>query len=320
MISFRHATLAATAAVLATGCARWAPPPPEPSRAPETVVFRFLHDGPEGAEAALVGRLNEDKSLHAILSLPETRRRDGALLDPRSVTVTWNGRELPIYTYYKAPNVALLFVLPGMEIFVEEPEGTLRVEASLLGERSRGLLHESPLTFTSDDMEARAEAAAARLGQGLLFRNAEGEPIEGAWIFGQRREDLVARTGAEGTVLLDAPARSTAPIHYAWSGDHWTERFDPVYQSTVTLIPRTDSRTATLTLRPTCPAGDRVEEGLLLVGDDYFHHWVWGQRARLDLPPQPDVPALLLAPGFEKLPSTVDTLAAEGRVTLQPLD
>lgn len=305
--------------LLAAGCSHLPFTPPEPSRAPEEIVFRFLHDHPDGEAAALARRLGEDKSLHAILSLPETRRVDGALLDPDSVIATWNGRPLPAHMYYKAPTVGLFFILPGDDILAAEPEGILRVEASLLGERSRGVLFGARVFLTGADLENRGAAAGARRGQQLRLEGGDGGPVEGAWIFGQRREDLVARTDARGIVLLDAPARSSAPIHYAWADGYWTERFDPVRRSAVTMTPRRDARRVSVTLRPEGPDGGRVEEGLLLVGDDYFHHWTWGRSGRLRVPVE-DVPALLLAPGYEKYTTTIDAIAEDGTVTLTPLD
>lgn len=304
---------------LSAGCARVdiREEPPEPSRAAEHVHVHWIHEPPNDPSEALRLRVQKDKSFHALLTIAGAGERGGVLLDPRSVYVTWNGEAVPFQVYYKSVGSALVFVMPNEEIFAEVPMGYLRIYGSLLGEKSTTQLGEVPILFDGTDFEMQQVARNNRRGERIQVLDESGSSIEGAWLFGQRREDLVTRSNERGFFLLDAPGRSTAITHYAWSDSHWTLPFDPVHERRLTLQSRDSSKTIDLDFVLRSTDGEAIDNALLLVSDDQYHHWENRGPLTIPVPDREGVDILVLAPGHAVRRLPIDQFLDGSEILLQ---
>lgn len=309
----RASLLLIATALLFGGCAkpRVTEEPSGPSRAPDLVNVNWTHSMGNEPAQALRQRLREDKSFHGLL-LIDSREN---LLDPRSVRVTWEGEPIDSFVYYKTPGSALLFILPDQEPFREHSIGYLKIHGAMLGENRTGVIEEVPLLFSPEDFEEMKVAREARGGERIRVVDHNGTPIEGAWLFGQRREDLVTRSTSDGFFQLDAPSRSSSPIHYTWANGFWTHPFDPVHERQVALQPRADSTTLELDFVLKSTDGVRIDNALLLVGDDLFLHWQ-GTAIRSTMPEYREVGVLIMAPGHSQRLLSIEDLQNGATVEL----
>ncbi|MCC5875294.1 MAG: hypothetical protein JJU11_03645 [Candidatus Sumerlaeia bacterium] len=309
----RTSLLVGAVALLAGGCAkpRVQEEPVVPSTAPDRVNVTWIHVPGDDPATALRNRLREDKSFHGLLLIDTGEN----LLDPRSVRLTWEGEPIDHFVYYKSPGSALLFVLPDQEPFRQQTVGYLKIHGAMLGENRTAVIQEFPLLFSDDDFEEQETARKNRGGERIQVVNPERRPIEGAWLFGQRREDLVTRSDEGGMFQLDAPSRSSSPIHYAWADGFWTHAFDPVHERRVTLLPRLDATNVELDFTLTSPDGERIDSALLLVADDTYLHWR-GSAMNTSIPADRDAKVLIMAPGHSQRLLDINELTDGNKVEL----
>lgn len=263
-----------------------------------------LEDG-ETSET-LKRRFLEGQNLQLMLVLPEANEAEGRLLDPRSVSVYWGRTRLPHFVYYRTPAMGLIFALLEPDAVSREKDSGLVVFAGLTpaqpGERPFRLA--LPLSFEAEETDALARAHARRQGRPVSVRGPDGTPLHGAYVFGQRRGDMLARANSNGTVWLDRPARGTASPHHAWASGYWTLPFDPVSSQTLTLTPR-GANPATKQLETTIRLdGHDTLPPIVLIAANYTDYYIseYGEPVMISVPEHwEDIPLILFAPGSAPL-------------------
>jgi len=262
-------------------------------------------------------RLARHQSIHALIQVPEGKEPGGPLLDPNSVVVELDGRPLETYLLYRNPSVALVFATVGDD---RPTTGTeLSITARFVDEADMAAGWRLPLSFTPDQL-ARLSTEPIRTGRTIRVLDEAGNPMAGALVFGQRREDLFARTDADGNVVLDAPTRNSFETHFAWSPGTWVTRFDAIREPEPRLVPRegnSTSRKVRLDLRDA--EGNAIPDAWLLVNDADWVRYRAGKSVRLPL--RTDRANLLnvIAPGFQVKAIEFDKKPAEKRLTLERL-
>lgn len=217
----------------------------------------------------IVAAFASGRVTQALVSIPEAQNPGGRMLDPNSVRVQWNGRNLETFVYYKVPQLALLFVLHDEDLLRSESQGILTMEAGFLGEQEMAAGWQLPVTITDEAFTSRT-MALERGGRAVRIVDPEGEPVESARLFGQRRADMLSAANAEGIVYLDAASRNTPGDHYAFAEGYWTTGFDPITTPEVVLHPRTEETTRRVQVRLESTEEPLPEQVLLLVENTYY--------------------------------------------------
>lgn len=309
-----------TMAVVAAGCARGpAPDPPLEPLSPASgriEVVLMVGDNQTPTEY-LNARLGQGRNWQAMVMAPTSGDTPPRLLDPGSFTVRWNGRPITHHLYYKMPQGALLFIMPDHALLAAEPRGELIVAGRLLGDAAREAALRMVVEIDTAAAMAAPAAEAAKRGDRIRIVDTQGNPVPGALVFGQRREDLLARTNAQGIATLDAPTRNSAAPHYAWARGTWATRFDPVDSPTVTLLPIAASPETVVTLNTQCEDGGTVEGGLLLVGDTIYYEWRQGETFTIRRPPSTAGNALILTATHFAGNVPIESLETGATVTLR---
>ncbi len=271
---------------------------------------------------ALKRRLLRGLNIQILVEVPSARRMDGNLLDPGSVAIEWAGKPLPHHVFYKRPDMALVFALFDPALLEEIPQGELTATAGLVGEEEMAAGWRLPLSFTPEEVSTAREAHEARGpgGSGWRVRMLDpgGQPVGGAWMFGQRREDLLAMSGDNGVVLLDAENRNAPGPHYAWSPRHWTTEFDPIREPRVTVIPRTAATSRDVDLEVRRADGVPPSRSVVLI--DNNHYGVYTDVAETVTVRRESATSLLvLSPGHEVGTAVVAPGEDSVAVLLEPL-
>ncbi len=239
----------------------------EPTPENSDLQIRLLVDHSLPAPEALRERMLTGQNLQALAVIQSGENGSGRLLDPDSFSANWGDTPLPTFVYYKNPATALVFALPDISIIANEPESELSMTAKLIGDEEISAGWRLPISLTKEDVDTIRDRQKNMAGRTVLVTDSEtGNPIKGAWVFGQRRGDLVTRSRDDGRALLTAPTRNAAGPHYAWADNYWTTDFDPVSSRTVPLIPMGDSLFETeVTIKS--PTGEVVDEAVLFIGN-----------------------------------------------------
>lgn len=230
-------------------------------------LFSILKGDNQPSSGTLRQRFIQGKNFQAIAPIEA-----GKLLDPRTVETRWNGRPIPHYLFYKTPEVALLFMLPDGEIS-QAGEGRLTISASLLN-GPKAAAESVSVHIREGDIALRASAREALQGRRITVTSLEGEPIAGAFVFGQRRSDLLTGTDERGVALMDSPERSAGRAHIAWKEGYWPVFFDPLMNAAPKLAPIAAGAKGTTFPYPILNhAGEEITDGLILIGADLFIRW-----------------------------------------------
>jgi len=247
-------------------------------------------------------RLMEGKNLQAMIIVPQGQDVGGPLLDPASVSVTWNGKRQQHHLVYKAPSLALLFARVDDQVLAEQNE--LSVTARLIGSDPKAEVDAGwvlPITFSPAEIE-RIQQAPEPQGRTVLIQAPSRKPIPGAYLLGQRREDVWALANDAGTVTLTAPTRNTMEIHYAGAPGYWTTPFDPVVSRTITLQPiplKAKPEKVRLDLRDA--DGERIRNALLLVNEREYVPLLKGKTPRALLKKDGTDEVVVVAAGYRPL-------------------
>lgn len=281
-----------------------------PARAEETLnrdmnIVIVQEDGSPADR--IVSAFANARVTQALVSIPEAQNPGGRMLDPNSVRVQWNGKELETFVYYKVPQLALLFVLHDEDLLRDEAEGLLTMEAGFLGEEEMAAGWQLPVTITDEAFTSRT-IALERGGRAVRIADADGQPIANARLFGQRRADMLAAANAEGIVYLDAASRNTPGDHYAFAEGYWTTGFDPITTPEVVLHPRTEESTRRVQVRFNADEEAAPEKALLLVDNTYYTTLENGEGT-VELLAFREGEVLLLLPG--RLPLRAVSVAGE---------
>lgn len=261
---------------------------------PPEVVVRWLPA--EGGDAGDVvrDRIEKGKNLQALVLIPESATPGGPLLDPADVRVSWNGELLEHYTLFKRPDLALVFALPTID------EDALRTTSTLslsLPFYQNGDRHE---------VESATSVPAGNVGEldnqsfrrRLRIYGQDGEQLAGAYLFGQRREDLFTRADDNGRVVLDAPTRNAASPHIVWTESHWPVAFDPITSRTITLQYKQPEITREITVSVTGPNGEPVPNAILLSNHVEYTRFS-GEPVTIEIPTIYPTPLYVVAPGYK---------------------
>jgi hypothetical protein len=274
-------------------------------------------DGP--TTASLKQRLLGGKNFQAMILLPDARGRNSPLLDPHTVSVKWCGAPRPAYVYYRVPALALVFALLDADTLIANPAGNLEVTAALVSADKQSVHEVFPLQFSAAEIEQLRLAQESLSGRPIKVLNQSGDGVAGAFVFGQRRSDILTRTDAAGAATLDVPSRSSSPTHHAWHPEYFAARFDPLTSTTITLTARRDAATTfTITARPVAPDGAAVRDAILIVNYVDYYVWPTNDVVRISAPRDRDVQLTILAAGFAPTAIKLSAALTAEKIVLEP--
>ena len=255
------------------------------------------------------------RTLQAIATIPAAASPGGPLLNPASVRVNWNERSLDTFVYYKQPHVAVLFTLLPVDTFEDDPNGKLTMEASFIGAEGPAAGWQLPIVIP-DEAFTSATLSQRRPGRVQKLLDQEGEPADGAFLFGQRRSDLYARADDAGVVILDATNRNTPDRHYAWGAQTWTTAFDPVSSPTITLMRRDPADARPVSVALVDEQGNPVSKALLMIDNrDYVVYT--GDTVTVEAPTSGPLEVLAIAAGHSVAKRVVEPVESTVSITLR---
>lgn len=264
----------------------------------------MLEPGLSAAEG-LRARLHRGLNVQAIVSIPGAMKPGGTLLDPNAVSIRWNEEELPLYVHYKAPQTALLFALLPLATIEKEPTGELSVSARLLGSTDIDAGWRIPLTLTSDDLTTITLAREKRIGRAVTLLDEDSSPLEDAFLFGQRRLDLLGQSDANGIVMLDSFTRNDSEPHHAWSPGHWTRSFDPISTTTLTLARKDPARDRSIEVIVRDHFNVPMPEAVIIVENNFYFDYMRGAENRFNVPGGRAATLIVLGAGYDPVRVTV---------------
>ncbi|MCC6545804.1 hypothetical protein IT570_01450 [Candidatus Sumerlaeota bacterium] len=260
---------------------------------------KLLVDPKLDPQAALRKRLSEGHNIQVLLTIPDAGRRGGPLLDPDSVLVKWKDNPLTSYVYYTTPKTAVLFALFPQGEVAADNKGDIEVSGRLLGSSSPDAGWRLPLQFSADDETSHSIAMAARRGRMIHVQDEDGQPLPGAFVFGQRIHDLLTTADEHGNVMLDAMIRNSSSKHTAWTREHWTSGIDPITTQTLTLVKKDPSRDRKVSFIIKDDRSGPVKDAVILVDEtNYYFHYEDGKNVSCVIPRKENSQALVLVAGF----------------------
>lgn len=252
--------------LLVGGCSKSSIPVyPALENLPENHQFAWVVSNNDSQEAGVVERIKNGKNIQALIVLPSTADPSTPLLNPDEVKAYWNESELETVVYYKKRDLALLFIFPDLELMKENVQGTISVQLAFSG--YSGSLPVGELKIDLSDVEFDVIDSGKRF---CTIKNEEELPLEGVLVFGQRLQDLMRRTDAQGRVYLDAATRNTPGPHYVWKEGFWTTEFDPLIEPVGILVSKTKKNSERVELTVTDPDGEAIAPVLLYIDNQEY--------------------------------------------------
>ncbi len=242
----------------------------------------LMVDANTSPSLAVTNRIVEGLNIQTLIMIDKNSQVNGKdLLDPSSVDVRWNDNALDSFVYYKDPALAIVFTLLPREALLQSPKGELSFRSSFVGSDLVDSGWRLPIKLNEEDLSRLKEDLSAN-GKRVWVKAEEG-PVESASYFGQRRRDLYTESNSEGIVYLNAAARNAPGDHYVWKDQYWTTRFDPISSPTITLRPKSPENIRKVTLLLEGADGRLIEEAIIRVADNYYHHYTISNNV-IDLP------------------------------------
>ncbi len=274
--------------------------------------------GEEGPAGEVLAAFRAGRAVSCLVRVPGAAQPGGSLLDPESVRFSWNGNLLPSFAYYHHPVSGLAFAILEQDTVRQSPEGELSLTARLVGEEEPAAGWRLPVDLTGG-LQDGTDAPARPEARTVTVQDKAGDPIGGAYFFGQSVEGLLTRSGPDGTVVLGRASVDPATRHHAWAAGYWTSRVNLLEDSRAVLRPAVEETARRLDVTVEDSDGAGISPVILDVEMGRYTVLEGSGPHAVTVPAEGDVRLVAVAAGWRARSVTVEEGKDSVRIVLEPL-